>query len=401
MSSKFPEFVPARVKKPISDSELERRWTLIRNAMKSENIDSLLIQNDNRYRNGMVRYLTDIGSLSNPVTVIFPADEEMTVFSNGGGYSLSQTPAYGCRGVKDRIGVPLFPTYVPGLCDADAIGAVEIIKKRGDKKVGLVRASSMLGMFYKYVTENLDGVELVDFTDQVDEIKAVKSEEEIEFIRHTAKTQDYVMEAVQAILRPGIYEYELRGEIIHLLSDLGSEEQLIMVGSAPLGEKAGHTAHFYQNRKIEAGDNIMVMLEPNGPGGYWTELGRTFVLGEPTQQLLDVWADAIKAEQYTADLCQVGATGAEVYEKYNQYLESHGYSKETRIHAHGQGYDLMERPGIRGEDPMVIRAGMNIAIHPTLAKGGAYAFACDNYLTTESGPVRLHSVKQEIFVIDI
>ena len=393
-------FDPARLRRPISDAELERRWALIREMMKKEGIDSLVMQNDHRYRSGMVRYFTDIGNLSNPVAVVFPIDGEMTVFANGGGYSLSQTPAYGCRGVKDRIGVPLFPTYVPELSTADARGMVEVIKKRGDKKIGLVRIGSMLGGFYKYLTENLTGVEFVDFTDQIDEIKAVKSPEEIEFIRHTAKTQDYVASAVSSFLRPNKYEYEIRSEIIHLLTDLGSEEQLIMIGSAPAGQKAGHTAHFYQNRKIEKGDQVMIMLEPNGPGGYWTELGRTWVLGEPPQDLLDVWEDSRKAQHYTAELMKPGTTGAEVYRKYNEYLVQNGYDQESRIHAHGQGYDLMERPGIRGEDPMVIKENMNIAIHPTLAKNGAYAFCCDNFLITKNGPERLHVLPQDIFVID-
>jgi Xaa-Pro aminopeptidase len=393
-------FMPERLRRPISNTELERRWSLIRQAMQKENIDSLVMQNDNRYRNGIVRYFTDIGSLSNPVTVVFPKDDEMTVFSNGGGYSLSQTPAYGCRGVKDRIGVPVFPTYVPALSTCDAQGVVEIIKKRGDKRVGLVRINSMLGGFYKCLTETLGAVELVEFTDQVEEIKAVKSPEEIQFIRHTAKTQDYVAAAVNAFLRPGKYEYEIRSDIIHLLTDLGSEEQLIMVGSAPSGQKAGHTAHFYQNRRIERGDQVMIMLEPNGPGGYWTELGRTWVLGEPPRDLLVAWEDAKKAQYYTAELLKPGTTGAEVYEKYNAYLTSIGYEKEARIHAHGQGYDLMERPGIRDEDPMVIKENMNFAIHPTLVKNGAYAFCCDNFLVTANGPERLHSLPQDIFVVD-
>lgn len=400
MNTKYPEFNPNRLRRPISDQELERRWSLIRAEMKKEGVDSLVIQNDHRYRSGMVRYFTDIGNLSNPVAVVFPINDDMTVFANGGGYSLSQTPAYGCRGVKDRIGVPIFPTYVDQLTNADAVGVVEVLKKRGDKKVGLVRIGSMLGSFYKYLIENLKGVELVDFTNQIDEIKAVKTPEEIEFIRLTAKTQDYVAMAISSFLRPGMYEYELRGEIIHLLSNLGSEEQLIMIGSAPVGQKAGHTAHFYQNRKIEKGEQVMVMLEPNGPGGYWTELGRTWVLGEPPKALLDVWEDAKKAQYYTAELCKPGATGAEVFQKYNEYLVKIGYDKETRIHAHGQGYDLMERPGIRGEDPMTIKENMNIAIHPTLAKNGAYAFCCDNFLITKNGPERLHSLPQDIFVID-
>ncbi|ACL21434.1 hypothetical protein Dhaf_3416 [Desulfitobacterium hafniense DCB-2] len=105
---------------PISDEELERRWALVRAAMKAENVDILVMQNDHQYRSGMVRYFTDIGSLSNPVTVVFPYDDEMTLIANGGGYNPAQTPAWGCRGVKTRLGVPIFPTYVEELNTRDA-----------------------------------------------------------------------------------------------------------------------------------------------------------------------------------------------------------------------------------------------------------------------------------------
>ena len=394
-------FEADKLRKPISDAELERRWKLVRAAMEKEGIDALVIQNEQRYRNGMVRYFTDIGSLSNPVTVYFPKDEEMTVIANGGGHSLSQTPAYGCRGVKDRIGVPIFPTYVPELNSADAAEIVEIIKRRGDKKIGLVKIGTMLASFYKRLTESLAGVvEFVDFSEPIDEIRAIKSEEEIELMRLNAQIQDAVMLAIPSFLQPGMYEYQLRSRIVQLLMDLGSEEQLLMIGSAPKSSPAGHKAHFYQNRRIEIGDQIMVMLEPNGPGGMWVELGRTLIIGEPHKELIEVWDDAIKAQEYTASLLTPGAECADIFKKYNEFVVGMGYAEETRIHAHGQGYDLMERPGIRTEDPMIIRPNMNIAIHPTFSKNGAYAFASDNFLTVETGmPERLHKNPQTLIPV--
>jgi len=394
-------FEADKLRKPVSDAELERRWKAVRNAMEKEGIDALIIQNEQRYRSGMVRYFTDIGSLSNPVTVYFPKDDEMTVIANGGGHSLSQTPAYGCRGVKDRIGVPIFPTYVKELNSSDAAEIVELIKRRGDKKVGLVKLGTMLASFYIRLTESLSGmVEFVDFSNQIDEIKAIKSEEEIGLMRLSAQVQDAVMYAVPSFLQPGMYEYQIRSSIIKLLTDLGSEEQLIMIGSAPKDSPAGHKAHFYQNRRIEKGDQIMVMLEPSGPGGMWVELGRTFILGQPHKKLVDVWDDAVKAQHYTASLLTPGAKCSEIFEKYNEFVVEMGYARETRIHAHGQGYDLMERPGIRYEDPMLIRPNMNIAIHPTFSKDGAYAYACDNFLTVETGaPERLHQHPQSLITV--
>lgn len=384
----------------ISDAELERRWGLIRAEMKKENIDCLIIQNDNRYRAGMVRYFTDIGCLSNPVTVLFPINDGMTLFANGGGYSPPQTPPYACRGVKDLIGVPVFPTYNAAVNSPDADAVVEIVKQRGYRKIGVVRPNSMLGLFYQKILTGLKELEIVDFTEFVDHIKARKSPEELMYVQKAAITQDYVAEAIPAFLKPGKFEYEIRHQICQLLGDLGSEEQLIMIGSAPAGQRAGHKAHFFQNRRIEKGDQVFVMIEPNGPGGYWAELGRTYVLGEPPKELLEVWDDAVKAEMYTASLLKPGVTAAEVFHKYDEFIKEMGYASETRIFAHGQGYDLMERPGIRPDETMVLDSNMNIAIHPTLAKGSGYAFACDNFISGPDGGRRIHTLRQEIIAVD-
>jgi hypothetical protein len=49
-----------RIRMPIPTSELERRWTKVRSAMKAAGIDCLIMQEDNRYRGGMIRYFIDI-----------------------------------------------------------------------------------------------------------------------------------------------------------------------------------------------------------------------------------------------------------------------------------------------------------------------------------------------------
>ena len=118
------------------------------------------------------------------------------------------------------------------------------------------------------------GVELVEATDLVDRIKAVKSEDELVYVRKAIETQDMVFAAMPTIIRPGKYEYQVRSEIARLLTDLGSEEQLIMMSCAPPGQKAGNIHSFYQNRQIQAGDQVCIMIEPNGPGGFYGELAR-------------------------------------------------------------------------------------------------------------------------------
>jgi Xaa-Pro aminopeptidase len=94
-----------------------------------------------------------------------------------------------------------------------------------------------------------------------------------------------------------------------------------------------------------------------------------------------------------------GAKPRELLNAHNKLLISKRYPPEGRLYAHGQGYDLVERPAIRPEETMTIKKGMNITVHPITLTKEAYAFCCDNYLVTDSGTVRLHKTPREVFVV--
>ena len=49
-----------RLNTPISTAELERRWQVVRAAMAQAKIDALLMQNNNDYMGGYVKYFTDL-----------------------------------------------------------------------------------------------------------------------------------------------------------------------------------------------------------------------------------------------------------------------------------------------------------------------------------------------------
>lgn len=393
------EFKPERIRFPIPTRELERRWSLVREAMKKEGIDSLVMQNDNQWLGGYVRYFTDLPSeQAYPYTVIFPANDDMTLISSGSA-SPPPPPDWASRGIKEKFGLPYFRAFhYTNNIDAEAI--VNVLKRRNDKRVGLINLGLIPAATYLYIKEQLSDVELVDATDMLDEIKAVKSDDEIEYIRKAVEIQDIAAEAVSTILRPGKYEYEIRSELTRILTDLGSEEQWIMIGSDKPGVNTGQHPTFFQNRKIEKGDQVLIMIEVNGPGGYYGELGRTWCLGEPPQELLRCWDIALEAQQRAAALLKPGAKPGDVLIANNEFMVSKGFIGEGRLFAHGQGYDLVERPALRSDETMLLKAGMLIALHPIAANDQAYAFCCDNFLIQENGAELLHKTPQKVFVIE-
>src|SRR5262249_57174828 len=79
--------VPAmneRLLTPISTVELERRWVAVRKEMGERGIDALLMQNNNDWLGGYVKWFTDLPAVNGyPRTVIFYADDPMSVIEMG------------------------------------------------------------------------------------------------------------------------------------------------------------------------------------------------------------------------------------------------------------------------------------------------------------------------------
>ncbi|MEA2956091.1 MAG: hypothetical protein QOJ58_1591 [Alphaproteobacteria bacterium] len=73
-----------RLLNPISTRELERRWAAARREMAERKIDALVMQNNNDWLGGKVRWFTDTPlSYGFPRSVIFPASDLMTVVDMG------------------------------------------------------------------------------------------------------------------------------------------------------------------------------------------------------------------------------------------------------------------------------------------------------------------------------
>ena len=96
---------------PISDAELERRWKAMRAGMAERGIDALVMQSNNDWLGGYVKWFTDFPAYNGyPRTVIFHANDAMTVVDMGPAGSKrnfdGQNKVH--RGVGELLGTPAF-----------------------------------------------------------------------------------------------------------------------------------------------------------------------------------------------------------------------------------------------------------------------------------------------------
>jgi Xaa-Pro aminopeptidase len=385
----------------ISDTELNRRWSAVRAAMADRNIDALVMQNTSDWIGGYVRWFTDIPATNGyPRSVIFYKVGPMTVVEMG---PFGQRRALDGkdalhRGVGEIFNTPSFASisYTHGY-DGELIAAA--LKRQGVRKIGVLGIDQLPAGFIAAIKAALPeprGAE--DACDLVDPIKAIKSEEEIGLIRRAAAMQDAAFAEVLSKARPGMRDFEIAGIAWQACQNLGSEQGITLGGSTPVGRASVFVPRYRQNRKIEPGDQLSLLIETNGLGGMYTEIARTMVFGRASAELLDAFATVEELQRETLSHMRPGALPREIAAANDEALRSRGLSPELRLYSHGQGYDMVERPLIRRDETMELAAGMNLAVHPGFETPSVLGVICDNYLIGPNGAGEcLHRTEKRIF----
>jgi Xaa-Pro aminopeptidase len=390
-----------RLNTPISTAELERRWSAVRKAMEAEKVDVLLMQNNNDHMGGYVKYFTDLPATNGyPNTVVFPRDDGMTLINQGPFGMMKELPKDGDgvrRGVKAWMTTPSYASaYYTAPYDAEL--AAKALAPYAGGTIGLVGSYQMSVALVDYLRNGrFSNSKFVDASDLVDRIKVIKSAEEIELIKRAARMQDGAMRAAFAAVEPGMREAEISGIAEAYSRRHGGENGIYLCASAPLGTPSQIAQRHFQNRVIQQDDYLMLLVEDSGPGGYYTELGRTCVVGKVPQQMQDEFAFTLEARRFTLNLLKPGASCKMIWDEYNAFMKKNGRPEEARLYCHGQGYDLVERPLVRNDEPMPIQKNMNIVVHPTYVHRNIASWVCDNYMIEAGGPgERLHHFPEEI-----
>jgi Xaa-Pro aminopeptidase len=348
---------------------------------------------------GYVRYFTDMPATNGyPNTVVLPRDDEMSVVCQGpfGGGEPTAMGDQTWRGVKRILTTPSYASahYTK---DYDPELAVSALKPYANGTIGYVGTYQMSYALLDYVKRAFPNATFVDATEMVDRIKVIKSPEELELVKRAALMQDGAMRAAFAAVRPGMRDIEVAAVAQAYSVSHGSENGIYLCASMPLGKGAKFANRHLQNRVIQEGDQIALLVEDNGPGGMYTELGRSCVVGKVPQAMKDELEFCKASRKFTLDLLKPGTPCKDIWDAFNDFMRKNGRPAEARLYCHGQGYDLVERPLIRHDEPWTIEKDMNIVVHPTYIHGGHLNWLCDNYLIGGNGPGdRLHQFPEEV-----
>ena len=379
---------------PTSTRELARRREAVQAKMKESGVDCILLYSSYLRQAGAIRYFLDFPTGgTNALYGILPNEGGMSVFGHGHKNSTT-VPKSIAYDLDVNFGYPfaiVFPFTLHHIFDE----VVKYVKKRNFKTIGLYRRGILPYEFVNCIAENVDGVNFVDVDDTIDEIAAVKSEEELEIMRDVCALHDKVYAALPTIVRPGKREKDLANEINDICFSMDCETTNIMIGAG--NPMAHHKHYFFQNNVIKENDYIDILVEVCSPGNYYGEVSRMWSLGEPSQKMIDLNNDSIKMQDILAATAIPGTPASKMMEVMHEFQREHGYKLEDRFFGHGQGVDLTQRPLFDYEETMTLKENMFISIHPAMENDTMWAFNTDNYIITKDGAVRINKTPRGIF----
>ena len=285
-------------------------------------------------------------------------------------------------------------------------------------------------LFFSY-RDIFENSEIVDISQAIRLIRAVKSPYEIGIMRRAAELADQVADWVPNILCEGMSELELAGKIEAESRRLGHQGVLRMrlwgsemfyghllsgaTGAVP-SYLASPTGGVGASPAVAQGPGFKT-IQRHEPvlvdyifsyNGYLSDHTRIFSLGSLPTDLEDAHAAMLEVQQLVKKIAKPGVKTGDIYHRAVERTKVLGYTdhfmgvgkERVRFIGHGIGLEVDEYPFLAAGQQLELQAGMTIALEPKLIFPGRGVVGIENtHVVTEDGLEQLGRFPEDIIVV--
>jgi Xaa-Pro dipeptidase len=340
-----------------SDREMARRWQAARALMDERGLDALLLFGNsgvNRHNEANVFWLSNHLDLHH-CYLLAPREEGLRPALFTG--LTNHVP-----NARQVSGLPFIAWggYDPATTVAERMRAQGLERSR----IGLVGVNATFGMGMPYqhlstLRGALPMLQTVDVTRDFAALRAVKSDEEIAWLRRAAELTDRTIHALQSQVRPGMPEYALLAVIEGAYRADGGQPHIAFLRSMPMDAPNGCLpAQNPSDRRIQEGDVIITEISASH-WGYSGQIHRPVFVGrEPTPAWQHLFDTALEAYRRIAAAMTPGASEADVI-RAGAVIGERGYAIYDDL-VHGYGVDIhppvVDRSCVRYWGPEAVEA---------------------------------------------
>ena len=362
--------------RPGAAGEFDSRRYLVSAGLAARKLDALLVAFSPN-----LRYLTGFTG-SNGCLLIEP-----------GGSILFTDPRY-------RIQAAQEPAAKLKICKgALVVDVLAAIARLRLKRVGYEPARMTCDLFEALKARLPMRASLVPTPGWIEELRMVKTPEEIARIRRSVETNSRAFEQAVARVRPGMTEQRLAAELEYRMRRLGAEkpsfETIVAAGARSALPHAQPTA-----ARLREGDLVVVDMGAF-QDGYASDMTRMLFLGRPGARVKRTYRAVLEAQLAAIDRVRPGVGAAQVDRAARRVLKGYGLDGAF-VHStgHGLGLEIHEPPRIGMREKAVLREGMAITIEPGVYLEGFGGIRIeDTIIVTASGCEMLTPTGKELRAI--
>jgi Xaa-Pro dipeptidase len=360
----------------------QARKTRLIGAMADAGLD-LLVVYGNAWQNDYLRYATDFGILEGQALALVRRDGQVTLYLD--------SPLEVDRAQIDCPDVEVVDA-------TDLVAAVDgALDRFRNQRIG----AAPQRLIPRRIVARGQDLGLSDQTALIDRLLMGKLDQEVDAIRRAARLADSGYAVFRQAARPGRADYELIAEIEAFYRAHGVDDnfQIIGVGGPEVRGMAPPSG-----KRLKRGDMVTTELTPC-VDGYYAQICRTLVVGEPSGEQLSAFALYRAAMEAGIAAVRSGITAADIARAENEVFRRHGLGdyvtdRYTRVRGHGVGLFADSKPHILEDVITPITPGMTLIVHPnTYHPVVGYMVLGDVVVATETGCEVLTATPRELFSV--
>lgn len=274
-------------------------------------------------------------------------------------------------------------------------GIAALLGRAGRQRVAIDAEKVSVSLFNS-LSSVLHEVEFVPLGDELDQLRAIKSPQEIDRIASAAELASTAFHELTPMIKSGVTERWLALELEFIMKRSGGEEKsfefIVASGYRGALPHARPTVKQLQSGELVTLD-FGVCID-----GYNSDETVTVAVGRPDSRLLDIYAAVREAHDLALRAVKPGMVCSSLDSIAREHIKSCGFG-DYFGHGlgHGVGLEIHEKPTISQRSMQVIEVGMVFTIEPGvyIPEIGGVRIE-DLVLVTESGCEVLSKVGKEL-----
>lgn len=240
-------------------------------------------------------------------------------------------------------------------------------------------------------------VQLVETTQVIKKLRAVKDDAELRKIRKAAAILDEVMRVLGGEVLVGRSEAEVAWWVEQEIRNRGADS----VSFEPIvasGPNAALPHHHPGDRRIGPGETVIVDAGAR-VRGYCSDCTRTLATGQLADELCQAYELCLRIQQSVLERVEVGVRTADLDSHARTEIEESGLAPVLHGLGHGVGLEIHELPVLSHVSDETLEAGQVVTVEPGLYLAGRGGVRIEDIVVvTETGPDILTPVSKEFMI---